>query len=254
MVKVLLFGLALGACGYGAHFSDCTVTCSSESGCPGGFECVAGICRSTGATSACGQTDDASLDGDVDGPVGSDAEVIDAAMIDAPRTITLSETSPDVATVPGPICVSGFRHLYRVFRLADFGITGPFTVTGVGLWVWQAQAVSTTTLRVGTYSGMLNSTAYQHSDFTVLGSSDVAIPDEATGGELVSEPFPATIVPAGSQVAVEVLVPAGGTFEIGSIGNGAATVSGYVSSGCANNDSLPPSTTSGFIVTLTGTY
>jgi hypothetical protein len=195
--------------------------------------------------------DDASVD--ADGPTDATAGS-DATSIDGPRTITLTETSPDVATVAGPICVSGFRHLYRVFPLADYGVTGPFTVTSVALWVWQAQAVSTTTLRVGTYSGMLNSTAYQHSDFTLLGSSDVAIPDEAAGGELVTEPFPATVVPAGSQVAVEVLVAAGGTFEVGSIGNGAATVNGYVSSGCANNDSLPPSTTSGFIVTVTGTY
>jgi hypothetical protein len=61
----------------------------------------------------------------------------------------------------------------------------------------------------------------------------------------------------GSQIdtpCVEVLVPAGGMFEAGSIGNGAASVNGYVSSGCANNDSLPPSTMSGFIVTVTGTY
>lgn len=251
MVKALLFSLALGACGYGAHFSDCAITCSMESGCPGGFECVAGVCRSPGATSACGRADDASLDadGEFDATLGSDATAIDA-----PRMITLTETSPDVATVGGPICVSGFRHLYRVFPLADYGVTGPFTVTSVALWVWQAQAVATTTVRVGTYTGMINSTAYQHGDFTLLGSADVSIPDEPAGGELVSEPFPAAIVPAGSQISIEVLVPAGGTFEVGSIGNGAATVNGYVSSGCANNDSLPPSTTSGFIVTVTGTY
>lgn len=247
MVRLLLFGLVLGACGYGARFSDCSVICSNESGCPRGFACIGGVCRSAGATSACVGVDDGSVDTPSDSTVGSDA-----AQVDALRMITISQTSPDIAVDAGVGCMTGTRQWDRVFPLADFDITDALTITNVSLWIWHAQAAPMVTINVGTYSGMPGGTAYQPTEFMRLGGASVTIPDETSPGTLVSEPIPPTAIPAGSLLAVEVLVPSGGILEIGSIGSTGATAEGYFL--CGGTGSQPQSYASGFILTVTGTY
>src|SRR5262245_12581465 len=81
--------------------------------------------------------------GDDDGePV--DAHLIDSRPIDAPidaptiRTITLSQTGVQTVTAGSSIACTQMDTLvtrdnsyYRVFRLADFGVTRPFTPTMV---------------------------------------------------------------------------------------------------------------------------
>jgi formylglycine-generating enzyme required for sulfatase activity len=43
-----------GACGYDASFSNCTILCSADTGCPNGFMCGAeGLCRSDQETATC---------------------------------------------------------------------------------------------------------------------------------------------------------------------------------------------------------
>ncbi|HEY5928022.1 MAG TPA: hypothetical protein VIV11_40325 [Kofleriaceae bacterium] len=70
--------LALIASCYSPAFQDCEVTCASGV-CPTGFTCELGVCRSEGATGACGQMmvdaktidSDPSADNDMDGLINS---------------------------------------------------------------------------------------------------------------------------------------------------------------------------------------
>ena len=49
-----LIAFAVGACGYDATFTDCTIRCSADMGCPEDFRCDSkGFCRSPGETTAC---------------------------------------------------------------------------------------------------------------------------------------------------------------------------------------------------------
>jgi Thrombospondin type 3 repeat len=53
LVALVAMSLAL-SCGYGASFSDCTISCSSATGCPGGFACgPEGLCRTANVTESC---------------------------------------------------------------------------------------------------------------------------------------------------------------------------------------------------------
>ena len=48
----VITGALLGACGYGASFTDCTIICSSLDDCPSGFQCgMAGKCVTASTTS-----------------------------------------------------------------------------------------------------------------------------------------------------------------------------------------------------------
>lgn len=83
MVKLLAIMttiLSVAACGYGAHFEDCTVWCV-ESGCPDGMTCGGeGLCRPPNAIGACGGgnvQDGGALDGSTacQSPSGSDTDL-----------------------------------------------------------------------------------------------------------------------------------------------------------------------------------
>ena len=77
-VVAIAIALALAACGYDASFRDCTIGCSSATGCPNGFTCSVSeaLCR-TGETSA-------SCAAVLDGGVG------DGGTIDGPRPVDAS--------------------------------------------------------------------------------------------------------------------------------------------------------------------
>lgn len=203
---------------------------------------------------------DASNDGgrrDVDVDAATIDGGRDAAIQDAPAPITLSETSPDVATGPGVGCATGFRRWYRVFPIDDphFQVAGAFTIESAALWVWRAHAAPLATITVGTYAGAFNGPAFQPALFTQLEHADVALPEIPAGGHLVVATLTPVTVAAGSQVAIEIAAPIGGVLELGSIGNTGGWAHGFfLSDSCGlPGGQAAPATTSEFVVTVTGT-
>lgn len=54
MVKLLLLACVFTACGYDADLNECTILCSTDTGCPPGLACGGeGLCRLPGATETC---------------------------------------------------------------------------------------------------------------------------------------------------------------------------------------------------------
>src|SRR3569623_282947 len=72
MLRVSLVVAALAAGCYSPRYKDCTISCASNA-CPSDLACVAGMCRTNGATEACSATgSDAGVD---DGDAPDDAPV-----------------------------------------------------------------------------------------------------------------------------------------------------------------------------------
>ena len=188
---------------------------------------------------------------------------------------TLSETTSTTIVANNSIACSNANTglteqntYYRVFSLSSFGITTPFQVTSVTFQVEYAVSVPTSTLTVGTYSGTVGGTTLTAADIAAVQTdSTVSIPnadddDPPPNPGTVTVPISATI-PAGSNVAVELAVPAGGTFYIGTSSSGESDP-GYVSSSgtgaCSPPGATPTSMTSlgsgseDILLTVTGTY
>lgn len=52
--KALVVALILVGCAYDTHFTDCSISCSTDTGCPDGLTCgTEGFCRTPGQTDAC---------------------------------------------------------------------------------------------------------------------------------------------------------------------------------------------------------
>jgi hypothetical protein len=197
---------------------------------------------------------DGALDGTADAAV--DAPLIDAPPIDVPLPIafTLTQTAPDVAANAGAGCNTGFRRWYRVFRLADHGLAAPITVSSVSFWVHRSINAPSIAIRVGTYGGLFNASAFQISQFTVLGTGSTAAPDLGAPGQLVAMPLASpAMIPAGATlVAVELAAPAGGTLDSGSIGDPVEPHGFFLSDSCGVGGTTPQARTSGVIVTVSG--
>ena len=134
---------------------------------------------------------------------GGTVFVPDAAPLpDAPlgqQTVTLSQTT-DTTVAPSEIgCyysdpIFGFtlataeNHWYRVFRLADYGITGAFSLQRVTFYTdWALAGTGTTqpaTIKVGTYGGTVEANTLDTTQITSLASKDITIPNaDATQGQ-----------------------------------------------------------------------
>lgn len=163
-----------------------------SSACPDGFECREGLCRAEGATGACGtvtlrQTDDDKVE----------------------RSLVFGCTNGD-GTTPD-------QSWYRVFSLAEEGITSDFEIESIGVGVCFAVGTPEVTVSVGTYGGSPDDQVINVARVTTLDSADVTI--EATQISKVIEVPLAASIPGGANIVVEVasadLVGTGQQFTIG---------------------------------------
>ncbi|HEY4175332.1 MAG TPA: hypothetical protein VGM90_00800 [Kofleriaceae bacterium] len=169
-----------------------------------------------------------------DGDDGSNTPIdarppIDTITIDAPpMMVTLSQTtSPTVGGTNSFACgnantgTTGDNQWYRVFRLADFNITGGLVVNSVAFGVQDSNGMPTVTVKVGTYSGVINPApdVLDTTLITPIGMATYAVQNITSAApQLITVPLMAN-VPALSQLVAEVDVPdlqaAGKRFYIG---------------------------------------
>ena len=172
-------------------------------------------CASASSGAAAGDPDAAPGSGTVD----SDIVVIDGApdaapdaYVPQPITITQS-TSTTMAAAHTLVCgqnrYTPENHYYRVFPLADHGITAAFQVQNVQFGVQHAQGSHTVTVNVGTYGGAVTPTTagLDAALWTPIASTSVAIPNG--DGLTMNVPITATI-PAGGKLMVELASPDSG--------------------------------------------
>ena len=189
---------------------------------------------------------------------GVDAHIVpqpDAAPLpDAPpgqQTVTLSETNDmTVASGKAQACASrdpifnlplgtSDNQWYRVFKLADYGISGAFNLQRVTFYIDDAEAGSGTTqpatIKVGTYSGTLEQDTISPGSITNLATQPISISNAASGTSVVTN-ISATI-PAGSNLIVSLELPDGsndGNFFYIGVSTGGETKKGYLgSTGCS---------------------
>lgn len=233
--------------------------------------CFAG-CASAGTPDQPGQPDaggtnnpdanEVTLDGSMDMP---DAHV--------PQTRTLSQTTSDTVT-PGNTIACGnaaggwtsLNNYYRVFDLASFGITTPFTVSKVTFKFEQCDKISgsgtctNVAVRVGTYGAVPGATLDPASISILASNATVPVP-EGTGGT-VDAPVTATIQP-GQRLLVEIDAPDGQNVYKLYMGSNTAgeTAPGYImapATGCEVASPTNISQVAGgpihLVMTVTGTY
>lgn len=203
----------------------------------------------------------AGLDGNTPGPDGgglSDGSVTDGdpgpPPDAAPMHVTLSQTTSQALASASSIACSNNadnttaeNSWYRVFRLADAGVTGELEVISVSFGVQDAVGLPAVQIKLGTYSGTTQPapTLLDPALITPLNATTFNVPDIASTAPMtVNVPIAAT-VPAGAQLVVEVFSPdfagTGKMFWIG--GNtGGETAPSYVRApacGIAQPQSVP---------------
>jgi hypothetical protein len=171
--------------------------------------------------------------------------MVDAAVpVDAAvtKTLTQSNSTAVVATQIGcqqtnpATSYTRENSYYRVFPLADHQITTAFHITQVTFQVERATAPAgnqPATVKLGTYAGTIGATTLNTAQVTPLGQAAITIPNGATSVVTPVAMFTPSsiIVPAGSNLIAEVLIPDGLTaqaiFFIGS-NNGGETRPSYI--------------------------
>jgi hypothetical protein len=236
---VVVAALIASGCGnrYDVEFADCEVTCEGSGECPDGFSCMAGLCRVQGAGAECLAPGEVTL------------RQTENDMVE--RNLVFGCTNPDTTTADGS--------WYRVFSLAQAGITTTFDVTKVTLGICFAVGMPDVTVRVGSYSGGANDATL---DLAGIGNPVTAtIPVMATQiSKTVDIPI-TTAIPAGSNLIVEVAVPdLEGTGEQVNVGFTASneSKSGYVRSPLCGPATATNTTGAGLpnarlVLTVTGT-
>jgi len=144
---------------------------------------------------------------------------IDAPPDAPPQPIqsTLQEPTTTAVTAANSVNCNNFQsggsgttenHYFRVFTLADFGITKDFNVTQVTFAVEQASgAAQTATVKVGTYSAVVNA-GTTTLDPTKIANLNQVNTNIAIGATNIVTPITATI-PAGATIIVEIASPDG---------------------------------------------
>jgi hypothetical protein len=172
--------------------------------------CASATPPGAGNVDASEQQVDASVTIDA-APGTVDAAPIDGS-IDPPMDITLSQTTnATIASNNTLVCGNFFgetltNSFYRVFPLADYGITGPFHVKSVQFAVQTAESWDGTsqsvTINVGTYTGTITPTtsALQGGQWFPTASAAVNVPD---GGNMMLTALVDVVIPAGSKMMVE---------------------------------------------------
>jgi hypothetical protein len=170
------------------------------------------------------------------GPRGdaNDFPALDAATIDAPpEEITLTQTvSTTITRNNSFVCFDDVTNLtfqnsyYRVFALADHGITTMLHVAQVDFGIELADAGPSATqqpaqLLLGTYGTTPMDPTLDPAQIRTLTAIDIKIPDGA--GTRLSVPITADVAP-GTNLIVELTIPDGGAagsvFVIGSNAQG----------------------------------
>jgi hypothetical protein len=199
-------------------------------------------------------------------------------MPDAPKqmvTVTLQQTTNNTVVAANSVAcgnaTAGYtaeNAYYRVFALADHGITSTFHVTQVTFGVQEAGGTQSVTVKIGTYAGTPGSTLNTGTTavggaVTQINTTTVAIPATTTGA---SVPAPITgDIPAGSNLIVEVLSPdhssqTGTYFYIGATNAGETKPSYVRAPACSINTPTTTATvgngypSSHLLITVTGTY
>lgn len=187
-------------------------------------------------------------DGTTNVPVPDAAPLPDASS--GQQTQTLQQTN-DMTVSPsevgckytdpffGTVIASAENHWYRVFTLADYGITGAFNLQRVSfLTDWALSGTGTSqpaTIRVGTYGGTVEADTLDPAQITMITSANITIPNaDATAGQ----PAPvvtdiAAAIPAGSNLIIEIASPDGigdeSIFFLG-VSDGGEAKKSYISS------------------------
>jgi hypothetical protein len=138
--------------------------------------------------------------GDSSGTVDAPMQQIDAPM--SGGTQTLSQTTASTDTQVGLACgATGYtsrNSYYRVFPLANYGITGTWHVTGIDFIVSAAAGNPSLSVKIGTYNGttggqtlnaagitVVQSTTYTPPSTTTAQPAHVAIAGDVTGNLVV---------------------------------------------------------------------
>jgi hypothetical protein len=126
---------------------------------------------------------------------------------------------------------------YRIFPLADHGVTTPLHITSVTFGVERAVAGNGVSqeaqLRIGTYTGTVDATSFPITALQQLASATIQIPNNATTVTTPITQFTpsAVTLQPGSVMYAELFIPngeaAGNSFYIGS-NNGAETHPSYI--------------------------
>jgi hypothetical protein len=223
------------------------------------FLALLGACASAGRESP-------ATDGQPGAEPGIGGPLIDA-MPDAPPDMlimqTLSQTTSNQNAASNSIaCQAGTNSWYRVFPLADFGITGPFNVQSVTFGVQEAGGSPPINVKIGTYAGTPGTTL-DLAMITALNQVTINAANQTNPGANVTTNITGT-VPAGGKLVVEINRPNAGTstvyFYIGASNQG-ETKSGYMRGPSCNPATPNPTTpaTLGFPATnlnivVTGTH
>ncbi|MFG1609510.1 carboxypeptidase regulatory-like domain-containing protein [Actinoplanes sp. NPDC049265] len=152
-----------------------------------------------------------------------------AAVPLAEQTITHS-ASQEITTGNSVSCNNGSEardnKYLRTFKLSDFGINGSFDVSQVQFGVELTTSAQPLSVNLYSLVGDL-----RYANMTPIGSKDVTVGADA-GGTVVTVPVEGS-VPAGGTLVVEIDVPAGGWFFIGSNDQG-QTAPSYIASDTCN--------------------
>lgn len=185
----------------------------------------AAACAAAGKNSGTG--DDQPIDAN-----GTDVAAIDGPEIDAaPVAVVVSQTTgATVGSASSVACgangTTSENSWYRVFKLTDHGVTGPFQVTSVSFGVQEATGLPNVQVKIGTYAGVVTPPPAQLDTtmVTPIATATFAVPNTAATATTTSTvPISATI-PANGTMIVEVFSPdATGTgkyFYLGGNGTG----------------------------------
>lgn len=196
----------------------------------------------------------------------------DASTIDAPANVaTLTQTATNMVVDGNSVgChlsgsnVSQDNAYFRVFSLSDASIRDAFHVTQVDFGIELAESDGGTgqpaTLKIGSYAGAVDTstTTLDLSVVTVtpITSANITIRDTPAPGAM-SAPITA-VIPSGGSFLVELDVPGGQTFFIGS-NTGTETKPGFTkATGCGLADPTALSSlglgTISMVMSVTGTH
>lgn len=143
--------------------------------------------------------------------------------LDAPQQqTTLTETTSDAVVAGNSFCCpQGANSYYRVFTLADHGITTTLHVTQIDFGIDKASAGQgganqPAALHIGTYAGPLDGTTLDLSEVRMINSVDIKIPNG--NATVMTVPLTADIASTASAI-VELAIPdpaaTGDTFLVG---------------------------------------
>lgn len=239
---------------------------------------LAGCATATPSSGTHDASGSGSGSGSIDAPAAIDAAIDAPRPIDArqPVQLVLSQTTTEAITAgvgfgcnqtASPYYTKANSY-FRVFHLADFGVTGPYTVSKVSFGVEQATAGTPATdqpvqVKIGTYSNAGGGTALSGTTTPVAATSTLRVPNGSS--LLIDAPIAGTFQSADNLI-VEIAIPDGvaakNVFFIGA-NSGGESKPGYLQAAdcgastpqsmeaLATANSLTPAD---IILTVTGTY